>query len=275
MKLVRTARHQGKKALRGHWREAAALFLLWGMMLVLVTLADQGVYRLAGCSAKSPLDPEAALLTLITLVLRVILLAPLGAGAAAWFAALAGGWTRPVSTIFWAYGNRVWLRSLGVSLYSGLFTATVTLVPLAGEGLSLWLLRERLGALPPREQLLAWSLAGAAALLWLLIARACCQRLAMARFLLGPDYGYSAAEAIALSGEYTRGFRWRLVLLDLSFLPWFAACLLGFPALYVLPWYAASRARCFRILLHRRSRPVPAQVPREELPEPRSRRVRV
>ena len=213
MKLVRTARHQGKKALRGHWREAAALFLLWGMMLVLVTLADQGVYRLAGCSAKSPLDPEAALLTLITLVLRVILLAPLGAGAAAWFAALAGGWTRPVSTIFWAYGNRVWLRSLGVSLYSGLFTATVTLVPLAGEGLSLWLLRERLGALPPREQLLAWSLAGAAALLWLLIARACCQRLAMARFLLGPDYGYSAAEAIALSGEYTRGFRWRLVLL--------------------------------------------------------------
>ena len=89
MKLVRTARYQGKKALRGHWREAAALFLLWGMMLVLVTLADQGVYRLAGCSAKSPLDPEAALLTLITLVLRVILLAPLGAGAAAWFAALA------------------------------------------------------------------------------------------------------------------------------------------------------------------------------------------
>lgn len=251
MKLRKSAKRQARKALRGHQWEGAALFLLWGMMWSLVSLADRGVYRLAGCPTDSPLTPEAALLTLITVVFRVILLAPLGAGAAAWFAALAGGWTRPINTIFWAYGNRVWLRSLGVKLVTGLLTWTVTLAPLAGMGFSLWLLREKLAALPPKDQALTAAAAGVAALLWLLISRAYYQRFAMALFLLGPDYGYTASEAIALSVEYTRGHRWRLVWMDLSFLPWFAACLLVIPALYVLPYYAASRARYFSVLVHR------------------------
>lgn len=251
MKFIRTARRQGKKALRGHRREAAALFLLWGMMWGLVSLADRGVYRLAGFPPDAPLNWEAALVTAITLVFRVVLLAPLGAGASAWFAALAGGWTRPVTTIFWAYGNRVWLRALWVRVYTGFVIGVTALVPLAGEGLSLWLLREKLEALPPRERALALAGAGGAALLWLLTAWAYAQRFAMARFLLGPDHGCAAGEAIALSVEYTRGYRWRLVGLDLTFLPGFAACLLVLPALWVLPRYAACRARCFTVLCRR------------------------
>ncbi len=248
MKFIRAARRHGNKALRGHHREAAALFLLWGMMQGLVSLADRGVYRLAGFPPDAPLSREAALVTAITLVFRAVLLAPLGAGASAWFAALAGGWTRPVTTIFWAYGNRVWLRALGVRLYTGFAVGAVTLIPLAGEGVSLWLLQERLEALPPEERTLALAGAGGAAVLWLLAARAYAQRFAMARFLLGPDYGCTAGEAIDRSVEYTRGYRWRLVGLDLTFLPGFAACLLILPALWVLPRYAACRARCFTAL---------------------------
>lgn len=252
MKLRRMAKRQARKALRDHKGEGAAVFLLWGMMWGLVSLADRGIYLLAGCSPTAPLTPEAALISAITLVLRVILLAPLGAGAAAWFAALAGGWTRPVSTIFWAYGNRVWLRSLWVRVSAAFFTGTVALVPLAGAGFSLWLLRERLAALPAKDQALTAALAGVAGLGWLLVAWAYHQRFAMALFLLGPDYGCTAAEAITLSAEYTWGHRWRLVWLDLTFLPWFASCLLIFPALYVLPYYAAARARYFSVLVRRR-----------------------
>lgn len=266
MKFIRAARRQGKKALRGRHREAAALFLLWGMMWGLVSLADRGVYRLAGFPPDAPLTREAALITAITLVFRAALLAPLGAGASAWFAALAEGRTRPVTTVFWAYGNRVWLRALGVRLYTGFAVGAVTLLPLAGAGFSLWLLRGRLEALPPRERTLALAGAGGAALLWLLAARAYAQRFAMARFLLGPDYGCTAGEAIDLSAACTRGYRWRLVGLDLTFLPGFAACLLVLPALWVLPRYAACRARCFtvlyrRALADRRPRERPAREP--------------
>lgn len=253
MKLRRTVKRQARKALREHKREGAAVFLLWGMMWLLVALSDRGVYLLAGCSPDVPLAPEALLISAITLVLRVILLAPLGAGAAAWFAALANGRIRPVATVFWAYGNRVWLRSLWVRVCAAFLTGAVALVPLAGGGFSLWLLRERLAALPPREQALAAALAGAAGLGWLLVAWAYHQRFAMALFLLGPDYGCSAAGALSLSAEYTWGHRWRLVWLDITFLPWFAACLLVFPALYVLPYYAAVRARYFSVLIRRRS----------------------
>lgn len=274
MKFIRAARRQGKRALAGHRREAAALLLLWGMMWGLVSLADRGAYRLAGFPPGGSPSWEAAAVTAITLALREVLLAPLGAGASAWFAALAGGWTRPVTTIFWAYGNRVWLRSLGVRLTTGFLTGAVTLIPLAGEGFSLWLLRERLAALPPRDRELALAGAGAAALLWLLVSRAYAQRFAMARFLLGPDYGYSAAKAIDLSVEYTRGYRWRLVGLELSFLPWFAACLLILPALWVLPWYASCRAKSF-VFLCRRAGRISAQVQRAAPREVCRRSVRV
>lgn len=264
---LRKVRRQARQALRGRLWQTGVVFLLWAVTWGAVSLGDRAVFYFAGerlgwsggggTPAGGWLSAASGTLwvTLATAAVRAILLTPLRAGATAWFAALADGWTRPLGTLFWPYGNRVWLRSLVVRLYTGLLTGAVTLVPLAGLGVSLWLLRERLARLPPRELAVAVSVAGVSAALWLLMARAYSQRFSMAVFLLGPDHGYTAAGAIRRSEQYTRGHRWRLVGLDLSFLPWFAACLLVFPIPYVLPYYAASRARYFSYLARLRSRP--------------------
>lgn len=256
MKLRKSIKRQARRALRGRVWQGDLVFFLWALAWGAVSLLDRAAFYLADSrlegSGQTGTGPLPALwITLAAMVLRMVLLAPLKAGVTAWFAALAQGWTRPFSTVFWAYGNRVWLRSLGVRLYAGLMSWGAALIPLAGEGFSLWLLREKISRLPPRELALTAALAGLAALAWLLAAWTYSQRFAMAVFLLGPDYGCSAADAIALSVEYTRGHRWGLVRMGLSFLPWLCACLLVVPAFYVLPYYAASRTGYFTRLARR------------------------
>ena len=136
-------------------------------------------------------------------------------------------------------------------LYAGAATGAVALLPLAGLGSAVWLLRHRLAALSPEHRALAAALTGVAAALWLLAAAAYAKRFSMAVLLLGPDYGCTAAEAIALSAECTRGYRWRLVWLDLTLLPWLASCLLVLPAVYALPYCAACRVGYSRYLYRR------------------------
>lgn len=262
VKLRRKLKYQARRALRGRLWQAQTVFLLWGLTWGAVSLGDRAAFLLAGerlgwspgaVPAGGWLSAATGTLwvTLAAAVVRTILLTPLWAGAAAWFAALVEGRSRPLGTVFWPYGNRVWLRSLGVRLYTGLLTGVVTFLPLLGMAASLWLLRGRLARLSTRELALAIGGVGTAVVIWLLIAWTYRQRFAMAVYLLGPDHGLTAREAIRRSVRDTRGHRWRLARMDLSFLPWLAACLLVLPILYVLPYYTASRVRYFAYLARR------------------------
>ncbi|MCI9666102.1 MAG: DUF975 family protein [Angelakisella sp.] len=250
MRLRRAVKQQARRELKGRLWQGVLVFFLWGLAWGMVSFLDRAAFHLAR-SALERFGQGVLWVTIATMGLRTLLLVPLEAGVTTWFAALVQGWTRPLTTVFWAYGNRVWLRSLGVRLHAGLVSWGTALIPLAGEGFSLWLLREKLARLPPRELMLALGLAGGAAVAWLLFAWTYSQRFAMAVFLLGPDYGCSAADAIALSVEYTRGHRWELVRMSLSFLPWLLACPLVLPALYLLPYYTASRVGYFTRLARR------------------------
>lgn len=258
MKLRRKIKRQAREALRGRLAGAVALFLLWALAWGLVDLGDRASFHLLGRRlgwfGGGAIHPAALGATAAVMGLRLVFLTPLRAGAVTWFDGLMNRRPRPLGTLFWPYGNRVWLRSLGVRLYAGAVTGAVTLLPLAAFFGVLWLLRGWLATLTPEHRSLAAALAVTATAGWLLAAVTYGKRFAMANFLLGPDHGCSAAEAIALSVRCTRGHRWRLVWMDFTFLPWLAACLLVVPAFYAVPYYAACRVEYSRYLYRRWSR---------------------
>lgn len=253
MGLQRKIKRRAREALKERLFDSAALFLLWALAWAAVDLADRASFRLLDLrlgwlAAEDGFSPAALLATLAAVGVRLVLLIPLRAGAVTWFDGLVNRRQRPLRTLFWPYGNRVWLRSLGVNLYAGAVTGAVALLPLAALFFGLWLFRDRLAALSPERRALIAALSGTAAGGWLLAAWTYGKRFSAANFLLGPDYGCSTREAIALSARCTRGYRWRLVWMDITFLPWLAACLLVVPALYAIPYYAACRVEYSRYL---------------------------
>lgn len=257
MTVQRKIKRRAREALRGSVPRATLLLFLWLLAWQAVDLGDRVSFHLLGRqlgwggAGEWVFHPAALGATAAALGVRLLLLTPLQAGAVTWFDGLMARRDRPLGTLFWPYGNRVWLRSLGVRLYAGAATGAVALLPLAGLGSAVWLLRHWLAALSPEHRALAAALTGVAAALWLLAAAAYAKRFSMAVLLLGPDYGCTAAEAIALSAECTRGYRWRLVWLDLTLLPWLASCLLVLPAVYALPYCAACRVGYSRYLYRR------------------------
>ena len=154
MRLRRAVKQQARRELKGRLWQGVLVFFLWGLAWGMVSFLDRAAFHLAR-SALERFGQGVLWVTIATMGLRTLLLVPLEAGVTTWFAALVQGWTRPLTTVFWAYGNRVWLRSLGVRLHAGLVSWGTALIPLAGEGFSLWLLREKLARLPPRELMLA------------------------------------------------------------------------------------------------------------------------
>jgi hypothetical protein len=260
MKLRRHIKRQARAALAGHLSAAACLFLVWALVWGAVSFVDGAVFRLmgyrlewSGGAGRDWLTGEGAVTSsLVLLVVRMVFLIPLKVGALGWFSALAADKPEPVRELFRPFRSRLWLRSLGAALYTGAVSWGVALAPLGAAGAALWPLRRRLGELPPPAIALLAAVGGVAAMAWLLAARAFAQRYAMVPVLLGPEYGRTVRQAVALSVECTQGHRWRLLWMDLTFLPWFAACLLVAPALYALPYYTASRVCYSRFLYYRR-----------------------
>lgn len=256
MELEKKIKRRAREAIKGRLPGAIALFLLWVLAWAVIDLTDRASFRLLELrlgwqSGEGTARPAAFLATLAALWVRLLLLTPLRAGAITWFDGLANRRQRPVHTLLWPYGNRVWLRSLGVRLYAGAVTWAVTLLPLAVLSGGLWLIEARLAALTPERRALIAALSGTAAGGWLLAAWTYGKRFSVATFLLGPDYGCTAREAIDLSTRCTRGYRWRLVWMDITFLPWFASCLLVVPAFYAIPYYTACRVEYSRYLYNR------------------------
>ena len=260
MKLRRHIKRQARAVLAGHLSAAACLFLVWALVWGAVSFADRAVFRLmgyrlewAGGAGWDWLSGEGAVTaSLILLAARMVLLIPMKVGAMGWFSALARGEGEPIRKIFRPYSSRLWLRSLAAALYTGAVSWGVALAPLGLAVWTLWSLGGQLKDASPPVLALGAAVGGVAAIAWLLAARAFAQRYAMVPVLLGPEYGRTVRQAVALSVECTQGHRWRLLWMDLTFLPWFAACLLVAPALYVLPYYTASRVCYSRFLYYRR-----------------------
>lgn len=68
------------------------------------------------------------------------------------------------------------------------------------------------------------------------------QDLICARFLVAAHPHLTARAAISMSRKKVRGSRFALLTFRLSFLPWLALCIFGFPVFYLWPYYRQSLA---------------------------------
>ena len=257
-RLPRELRRRARLLLRGERGAGAGCVLLLALCWWGAGVLDAAAFRAMGSRLEwfggdgfGPAGPRAALAANLLLEgCRLLLLLPLGVGAAAWFDALARGESPPFRLLLWGY--RVWPRSLGAGLLS-LLGWGAALAPLLA-GLVLWL-GGGLDPLPPAGR---WAAAAGFFTfggLWLLGCRALWGAgLYLAPVLLGPGYRLSLPGAVRASWRAARGRRWQLLRLELSLLPAALACLLVLPALWALPFLLACRAVWARALLEGRYR---------------------
>lgn len=72
----------------------------------------------------------------------------------------------------------------------------------------------------------------------------------MVPFILGDNPTIGRKRAVQLSNQMTRGYKWRMFVLDLSFIGWFllGALALGVGVLFVLPYYNTTKAELYLFL---------------------------
>ena len=73
-------------------------------------------------------------------------------------------------------------------------------------------------------------------------------RYSMAIFILLDDPNKGALQCIRESKEMTRGHKWELFVLDLSFLGWIILSVIPFVALFTLPYMGVVRANYYNVL---------------------------
>ncbi|MDR6553240.1 DUF975 family protein [Paenibacillus qinlingensis] len=69
-------------------------------------------------------------------------------------------------------------------------------------------------------------------------------------YILGDNPTIGRKRAVQLSNQMTRGFKWRMFVLDLSFIGWFllGVLALGVGVLFVLPYYNTTKAELYLAL---------------------------
>ncbi|KRF03708.1 hypothetical protein ASG89_02815 [Paenibacillus sp. Soil766] len=72
----------------------------------------------------------------------------------------------------------------------------------------------------------------------------------MVPYILGDNPTIGRKRAVQLSNQMTRGHKWRIFVLDLSFIGWFllGALALGVGVLFVLPYYNSTKAELYMVL---------------------------
>jgi hypothetical protein len=183
------------------------------------------------------------------LLFKVSLLGSLRQGRAAWMYCCACG--REPSGLQFAY----WLRR-GRGMRSALLflnvrmRKTVWMLLLAAPGAAVLAAGVRFDAhLNGMMRLFLWAGGTVSIVTGIVIAVIICRKYALAPILLARSPHKGVRSAVRGSCSLMEDDCMRLFLLELSFLPWFAACLAVVPLVYVVPYYQQSRAVLLRDIL--------------------------
>lgn len=192
------------------------------------------------------------------ILLSLLLVLPLSVGRATWYCGVACGDGEGPQALAAPFRS---LRAYGRTLYVGLqlvlrqlvLGLLFLLVPygvglLGTVGRFEWNWPEPVGSI---LTLLSLLLGLCAAFLYLVVL----QRYMLVPYLILRSPELSAREVFRRSRQATRGMRLELAVASLSFWYWLLACLAFFPLLYVMPYYAMTRALYARTLLAAGSAP--------------------
>lgn len=73
-------------------------------------------------------------------------------------------------------------------------------------------------------------------------------RYSLAVYVLLDDPDKGIMQCIRESKSLTKGYKWQLFMLDLSFIGWWILCLVPFVSIYVKPYYEVSKANYYRVI---------------------------
>lgn len=240
MSLRRIVKQQAKAALRGKRGTAVAMLLVTLCIVLCLRLLDAATLALLGYqfefvwidafvySTDFFYNLPALAVSAINTLAWLILVAPPLYGIVNWHLQLTEQKPQGVSYLFWPYEQKLGLRAVCLFLNIALRVAAVGAL-LALPSFGAYLLAGYWPEMAYGVVLLGdfWLLPTA------LLTLAFAKRYAMAPLLIGEKYAMTAGEARRLSVRYTRGHRWALVGLDLSFLPWaLPTLILGTAAIY-------------------------------------------
>lgn len=228
MNLRKNLKRQAKQALHGSQGRAKGLLLILMGVQFCIHLVDTAIINLLGYSFEYSYRGNfsysenffysipAIGVSVLSWVISLLLVAPLAVGMVNWYMELIDRRSHGCSYLFWPYENRTWLRAgwlkVGLMLrllpvYALLLLPSVVLIYLNRQ---FWLNPISMAGYHLGRILLVI----AAVLMW-----AYAQRYRLASMLIG-RYQLKVREAIRQSVRYTKGHRWELVRLDISFLPW-------------------------------------------------------
>lgn len=268
MTLRSAIKQNAKRSLKGHWGRILLILLIFIGVNILLSGLDNAIFSTFGFHriiisldasqlrqiiinypAALPRLGEIAL-TLLLLLVRLVIMAPLTLGVINWALELSDGRMRLVGSLFWAFdnaafGRSIWLK-ITVAVKTGLFGLVTYLVPMVFINIGTVLRMRETGSWAFGSLLIVLgsllSIVSGIATMWF------STRYFAARLLLCDRYYYTVREATRLSVAATRGHRWQIVGFYLSFLPWFLLCALVLPLLYVIPYFAMASVMMARFL---------------------------
>lgn len=265
MTLRKVIKKNAKASLKNNWGRALLILLIFIGVNMLLNMLDGAIFRALGyenirltydffsapsfqyeISEIQRIPAGAYGVSFLFTLIRICLIAPLMLGVNNWALELTDGRKKPVGSIFWAFDNAAFGRSIWlditITVKVTLFSWLVMLIPALMLGF---------GTARVLSEAVSVILIGVGSLLLL----ACVpfvfwfsSRYFMAPVLLCDRYYYTVREATRLSVEASKGHRWEIVGFYFSFLPWFLFCCLIIPILYVIPYFEVSTVMYARFL---------------------------
>ncbi|MCL2033977.1 MAG: DUF975 family protein [Oscillospiraceae bacterium] len=277
MGLFLALKKNAKLAMRGHW--------IGGMLILLIQIGANGVINVLQQAAVGMfvLGPavdrvpyyaenqseytqilsdvivnstaEWAIIGAAAL-LQLLLIFPLSLGVIRWYFRIVHGGNPSITEAFYffetpkAYLRAVWYDiSIGIrtTLWAVLFYALPSAVMLT----SVYFLSAEDDSL--RLERMAASAGVVFSVLMFLAATvffcAFVNRYALVAYLVGADDEITVGKAIKMSIQYTKGYRFRILLFSLSFIGWFLLCVFFIPLFFVVPYYMAAYALYARYII--------------------------
>lgn len=257
--LRKQSKQQALFLLRGNWGKSILVILIYAVLYLGIEKLE-GVYRdtfgqpLLTSNGAINDSPASVIVTVVFTAVSFLLFSPVILGIAEWFWNLTGSKRSGFGEVFSWFGSfKLYLKSvllrLNIFFRSILWYLLIFCLPIAMFAAGLVIMAgQTIDA--GSEKNAVFILLGAglvlmglvlmlgAAFLYLFVTT----KYMAAKYILVDDRDITPNAAVKRSIDITRGYRWELTKFQLSFIGWFALCILLIPALYVGPYYLASLA---------------------------------
>lgn len=286
MTLRKQVKYNGRRCLYNNWGKAIAIVLLSVAIYLLFTMVESMISMLLGVPFFVDYgDPGYYLdnlpnlswvsmtLTLIMAIGSFLVVTPLNLGITQWYYSLSDGESEDILSIFGCFSNRkIFFRSLvlrlNILVREALWALLYFLIPGAILCVSSWYSYNG-----PEQWAYLLGTVGTIfgvmlGLLFSVFYGITIQKYFLAKYyLISGEVGVLGA--LKQARRASKGKRESIFLFKLSYIGWFASCVLVIPVLYVFPYYEVSSLLYARVLMEQHARstqlvPVEPQTPSQE-----------